>query len=95
MNKYELTLVVNASVEEEVRNAAFEQTRELIVKNGGTITDPGTPEKKRLAYEIQKMNEGYYAFIKFEAPADAPAEIEGRLRITANILRFLIVREGE
>lgn len=95
MNKYELTLVVNASVEEEVRNATFEQVKDIIVKNGGNITDPGTPEKKRLAYEIQKMNEGFYSFIKFEAGPTAPALIESRLRITSNILRFLIVKEGE
>ncbi len=95
MNKYEMTLVVSASIDEEERNAAFDKVRGYITKNGGNINDPGTPEKKKLAYEIQKMDEGWYAFIKFEADPEAPALIEQEIRITSNILRFLIVREGE
>ena len=95
MNKYELALVVSANVEEEVRTATIEKITELITRFGGTITDPGTSEKKKLAYEIQHMNEGFYSFIKFEAEASAPAEIENRLRIVENVLRFLIVKDGE
>lgn len=95
MNKYELALVVSANVEEEVRNATIEQVKELITRFGGTITDPGTCEKKKLAYEIQKMSEGFFNFIKFEAEASCPAEVESRLRIMDNVLRFLIVKDGE
>ena len=65
MNKYELALVVSANVEDEVRTATIEKVNELITRFGGTITDPGTCEKKKLAYEIQHMSEGFYNFIKF------------------------------
>lgn len=95
MNKYELALVVSANVEEEVRNATIEQVKELIARFGGTITDPGTCEKKKLAYEIQKMSEGFYNFIKFEAEPTCPIEIENRVRIMENVIRFLIVKDGE
>ena len=95
MNKYELALVVSANVEDEVRNDTVEQVKELITRFGGTITDPGTCEKKKLAYDIQHMSEGFYSFIKFEAEAAAPAEIESRIRIMDNVLRFLIVKDGE
>ena len=95
MNKYELALVVSANVEDEVINAVIEQVKELITRFGGTITDPGTCEKKKLAYDIQKMSEGYYNFIKFEAVSTCPAEVEERLRIMENVLRFLIVKDGE
>ena len=95
MNKYELALVVSTNVEDEVRNATIEQVKELITRFGGTITDPGTCEKKKLAYDIQHMSEGFYSFIKFEAEATAPAEIESRIRIMDNVLRFLIVKDGE
>ena len=95
MNKYELALVVSANVEDEVRTATIEKVNELITRFGGTITDPGTCEKKKLAYEIQHMSEGFYSFIKFEAEATAPAEIESRIRIMDNVLRFLIVKDGE
>ena len=95
MNKYELALVVSANVEDEVRNATVEQVKELITRFGGTITDPGTCEKKKLAYEIQHMSERYYNFIKFEADAATPAEVESRIRIMENVIRFLIVKDGE
>ncbi len=95
MNKYELAVVVSANVEEEVRNTTIDQVRELITRFGGTITDAGTLEKKKLAYDIQKMSEGFYAFIKFEAEATVPAEVESRIRIMENVIRFLIVSDAE
>jgi small subunit ribosomal protein S6 len=95
MNKYELALVVSANVDDEVRNATVDQVKDLITRFGGTVTDPGTCEKKKLAYDIQKMSEGYYDFIKFEAVTTCPAEVESRLRIMDNVLRFLIVKDGE
>ena len=49
--------------------------------------------KKKLAYEIQKMNEGYYYFIKFEAEGSAIAEIESFMRIMDNVLRYLCVKQ--
>ena len=93
MNKYEMTLVVAANVDEEVRNAAFDKVRGYITKNGGNITDPGTPEKKKLAYEIQKMKDGYYYFIQFEGDSESPAKLEANLRIMDNVLRYLVVKQ--
>ena len=94
-NTLRTPLVVSANVEDEVRTATIEKVNELITRFGGTITDPGTSEKKKLAYDIQHMSEGFYSFIKFEAEATAPAEIESRIRIMDNVLRFLIVKDGE
>ena len=60
MNKYELALVVNAKVEDEVRTETVEKAKEFITRFGGTVTNVDDWGKKRLAYEIQKMREGYY-----------------------------------
>ena len=60
MNKYELSLVVNAKIEDEVRTATVDKVKSLITTFGGTITDINEAGKKRLAYEIQKMREGFY-----------------------------------
>jgi small subunit ribosomal protein S6 len=95
MNKYELALVVNAKVEDEVRNATVEKAKEYITRFGGTITNVDDWGKKRLAYEIQKMREGYYYFIQFDAEADCPAQLENSVRIMDNVLRFLCVRQDE
>ncbi len=95
MNKYELALVVNAKIEDEVRNATVEKAKEYITRFGGTITNVDEWGKKRLAYEIQKMREGYYYFIQFDAEPDCPGQLESRIRIMDNVIRFLCVRQDE
>lgn len=93
MNKYELTVVVNAKIEDDARVATVEKVKEYVARYGGTITNVDEWGKKRLAYEIQKMKEGFYYFIQFEADAAAPAEIERHVRIMENVIRYLCVRQ--
>ncbi|MFV0364068.1 MAG: 30S ribosomal protein S6 [Suipraeoptans sp.] len=93
MNKYELTVVVNAKIEEEERVKVIDKVKALIERFDGTISDVDEWGKKRLAYEIQKMNEGFYYFIHFESEATTPHEVEQRIRIMDNVLRYLCVRQ--
>ena len=93
MNKYELALVVSAKVEDEVRDAVVEKAKGYITRYNGTITEVEEWGKKKLAYEIQKMHEGFYYFIQFEADSQCPAEIERHVRIMDNVLRYLVVRK--
>ena len=95
MNKYELALVVNAKAEDEVRLATVEKVKEYITRFGGTVTNVDEWGKKKLAYEIQKMKEGYYYFIQFDSDADCPNELEKRVRILDNVIRYLCVRQEE
>lgn len=92
MNKYELAVVVSAKIEDEERAAVVDKCKALIERFGGTITNVDDWGKKRLAYEIQKMKEGFYYFIQFEAESSTPAEIESRIRIMDNVLRYLVVK---
>ena len=93
MNKYELALVVSAKIEDDARTAVVEKAKEYITRAGGTVTEVEEAGKKRLAYEIQKMKEAYYYFIHFESDAETPGEIEQRIRIMDNVLRYLCVRQ--
>lgn len=93
MNKYELALVVNAKAEDEVRIATVERVKEYIARFGGTVSNVDEWGKKRLAYEIQKMKEGYYYFIKFESDSKCPAEVESNIRIMENVIRYLCIRQ--
>ena len=93
MNKYELALVVSAKLEDEERVATVEKVKAYIERFGGQITNVDDWGKKKLAYEIQKMKEGFFYFIQFDAAATAPAEIEARVRIMDNVLRYLVVRQ--
>ena len=95
MNKYELAVVVNAKIEDDARAAVIEKVQNYITRFGGQVSDVDEWGKRKLAYEIQKMREGYYYFIHFEAETTAPAEIEARLRIMDNVIRFLCVRQDE
>lgn len=95
MNKYELAVVVSANIEDDARAAVIDKCKALIERFGGVIAEVDEWGKKRLAYEIQKMKEGFYYFIKFDAESTAPAEIESRVRIMDNVIRYLIVRQDE
>ena len=95
MNKYELALVVNAQIEDDARAAVVEKAKGYVERFGGQISEVEEWGKKKLAYDIQKMSEGYYYFIQFEAEPEAPAQIEENIRIMENVLRFLCVRKDE
>ena len=95
MNKYELSFVVNAKIEDDVRAAVLEKAKGYIEGLGGTVTEVEDWGKKRLAYEIQKMREGFYYFIQFEADASVPGQLEQKVRIMDHVLRFLCVKKDE
>ncbi|HOO26882.1 MAG TPA: 30S ribosomal protein S6 [Lachnospiraceae bacterium] len=93
MSKYELAVVLNAKIEDEERAAAMEKVKGYIARFGGTVTNVDEWGRKRLAYEVQKMKEGYYYFIQFDAETTAPIEIENRVRIMENVIRYLCVKQ--
>ena len=93
MNKYELALVLSVKLEEEERAAALEKAKSYITRFGGTITNVDEWGKKRLAYEIQKMKEGFYYFIQFESDSNCPNEVESHVRIMEPVIRYLCVRQ--
>lgn len=95
MNKYELAVVVNAKIEDAERTEVIEKCKALVERFGGTITEVDEWGKKRLAYEVQKMKEAFYYFIRFDAESNVPAEIESRIRIMDNVIRYLCVRQDE
>lgn len=76
-------------------NATIEEIKALITRFGGTNIEVNAWGKKRLAYEIQKMKEGYYYFITFEAEPTCPPEIEQRIRIMENVIRYLCIRQDD
>ncbi len=93
MNKYELALVVDAKIEEEARVATVEKAKDYVTKFGGNITNVDEWGKKKLAYEIQHMKEGYYYFIQFESEPTVPGELEQVIRIMDNVIRYLCIRQ--
>ena len=95
MNKYELAVVVSAKIEDDERAATIEKVKEIITKHGGTITNVDELGKKRLAYDVQKMREAFYYFIQFDGQSTVPTEIESRVRLMENVVRYLVVKQDE
>lgn len=93
MNKYELAVVVSAKIEDDERAQVIEKVKALVERFGGQISDVDEWGKKRLAYEIQKMKEGFYYFIQFDAESDVPAQVETQVRIMESVIRYLCVRQ--
>ena len=95
MNKYELGVVLRADLEEENFQAEMARVKGLIERFDGNIDKVDEWGRRKLAYPIQKLTEGMFTFITFTSPAGTPREVESRLRLMENVLRFLIVRKDE
>lgn len=94
MNKYESVVIINPNLEVEAIKALIGKISDLINTNGNvnSVEELG---KKRLAYEIKKLNEGYYVVLKFEAKPELIAELERVYRITDEVIKFIVVKEEE
>ena len=93
MHEYELCLVVNARISDDERAAVVERAKGYIARFGGEIGEVEEWGKRKLAYEIQKMDEAYYYFVPFTAGPQCPNDLEKEMRIMENVLRYLIVRQ--
>ena len=92
MNQYELAVVISARLDEESQKAELERVQELVSRFGGTIEKEDNWGRRKLAYPIQKQNDGVYSFITYTSEGSTPAEVESRLRIMESVLRFLVIR---
>ena len=92
--KYELLYIINPNLSEEETAAVVEKFKALVEQNG-TLEEMEEMGKRKLAYEINYISEGYYVLVKFTSGPDFPAELDRVLGITDGILRSLITRRPE
>ena len=92
--KYEVMYIINPAVGEEGIAAIVEKFKTLIETNG-TIDEMEEMGKRKLAYEINYISEGYYVLVKFTSAPEFPAELDRILGITEGIMRSMIVCKGE
>jgi small subunit ribosomal protein S6 len=95
MRNYEVLYIIRPNYEEEQYRAFVEKYNALIQANGGEVTKVDPWGKRRLAYEIDKVREGYYVLVQFSGDASLPAELERNFKINDEILRFLVTRLPE
>ncbi len=94
INKYEALFVVDASKGEEETAALVDKFKSLIEANG-TIESVDEWGRRRLAYPINDLAEGYYVLINFSAKADFPAEFERVCGITDGVLRSMVIKKEQ
>lgn len=93
---YELVYIVRPTVEEQALAAVNEKVERFIASGGGEITHRDDWGKRRMAYPILKFTEGFYTVLQFKLPPTAVRELERSLKLTEDILRYLVVRtDGE
>ncbi len=92
---YEVTFVLNATIDEEASAAAVERVNHLIGAGGGSVTEVHSWGRRRLAYPIAHHRDGVYVTTRFAMPTLALTAFENDLRLNESILRHLVVRQDE
>ncbi|MDD2217219.1 MAG: 30S ribosomal protein S6 [Eubacteriales bacterium] len=94
MIKYEVMFIIDPTLEEEKRETVVETVKSIIADDG-EVSKVDVWGMRRLAYPIQKKNEGYYVVIEFLGNNTLPKELDRRLKISESVMRHLIVNKEE
>lgn len=95
MREYELMVIFVPTLDEESLAAQIERTKELITNIGGEIEKVDKWGRRRFAYEINDNTEGFYVVIDFKAESGTTSEVERILKITDEVVRYLLVRKDQ
>jgi len=87
--------IIKPGFEDDKYTAFIEKYNALIQSNGGEILMVEPWGKRRLAYEIDKIREGYYVLLQINAGPELPQELERNFKIADEIMRYLITRVEE
>jgi small subunit ribosomal protein S6 len=92
---YEELFIIRPDATDEEITPIVEQIRTVITTAGGTVDKEERWGVRKLAYRVQKRNEGYYVLLQFSSDPQTVKEIERRLRVNDSVLKFLTVRIDE
>lgn len=96
MNRtYEIMFIVRPDVEEAELDKLIETFSGHVTTGGGTVKATEKMGRRRLAYTVKKFNDGFYVLLIVEAPASLISEIERRLRVSEQVIKFITVRMDE
>ena len=92
MNNYETIIIINPNLDEEECSKVVERFTDMISKEG-KVEGTEAWGKKRLAYPIQKNNEGYYVQINFSSNPEFIDELNRVYNITDEIIKHIVVKQ--
>lgn len=91
MTNYETLYILKPDLEEEKKDALIAKFSDIITSNGGAITKTDEWGKRKLAYPIDYINDGYYVLTYFSANTELPAELERNFKISDDVIRYIVV----
>ncbi len=92
MNCYETLFILKPTLTEEETAQQIDAVKNSITEQGGEIAATNLMGMRKLAYEINKNERGYYTVIYYKAPSSAIAEIERKLRYNEDVLKFFTIK---
>ena len=95
MRIYEELFIVKPDAPEEEVDAYIGQVKDLITNGKGTVEKADKWGTRKLAYRVQKYNEGVYVLFQFSSSPELVREIERRMRVTDLVIKFITVRIDE
>ncbi len=95
MRIYEELFIVRPDAPEEEIDQLIEQLTTLIAGQGGNVDKSEKWGVRKLAYRLEKRTEGYYVLLQFTAKPETVRELERRLRVSDQVMKFLTVRIDE
>ena len=94
-HKYELMFIADPELDERGLKKLTEQYLEIVTKEGGSVDGTDYWGRRKLAYEINYISEGYYVLVKFTSGPEFPAELTRILGITDGVMRSLVTLRCE
>ncbi len=94
-HQYELMVILTPEIDERQVAPTLDKFLKVITNDGGSIDKLDIWGKRRLAYEIQKKNEGIYAVVNFTATSEATQELDRQLGLNEQIMRTKVLRAEE
>ena len=95
MKSYELLYIIKPTVEEEARAALIARFADIVKNDNGEVENIDEWGMRKLAYAIDYISEGYYVLMNFKAKADLPVELERNLKISEDVMRFMVVKKEQ
>ncbi len=89
---YETACIVNPTLADDAIKAVIEQGKKTLTSLSGSDINIEDWGRKKLAYPIEKNNDGYYFFLTYTSSADASKELERTLRLNEVVMRYQTVR---
>lgn len=93
MRKYEVMYIIRTDIEQEQVQATVDKLQGIITNGGGEITKQDLMGKRRLAYEINKFRDGYYVLVNFTATPEVVKELDRVMKISDEVIRYLITND--